>query len=171
MSRIRPGEPVPQNWFKTLDKKSWPEGNFDEPEFYMVVVFRGVQCSHCKQQLVELNSQLTEFHQRNVEVIAVSADTEERGERAINEWDLSELRIGYDLSLAYARKMGLYISEANKDVEMPQFSEPGIFLIKPDQTLFAAWVASYPFARPQIDQVLRCIDFAVEGSLLPRGTL
>jgi hypothetical protein len=49
MSRIRPGEPVPQNWFKTLDKKSWPEGIFDEPEFYMVVVFRGVQCSHCKQ--------------------------------------------------------------------------------------------------------------------------
>ena len=67
--------------------------------------------------------------------------------------------------------MGLYISEANKDVEMPQFSEPGIFLIKPDQTLFATWVASYPFARPQIDQVLRCIDFAVEGSRLPRGTL
>ncbi len=106
----------------------------------MVVVFRGVQCSHCKQQLVELDSQLAAFHQRNVEVIAISADTEERGERAMNEWDLSDLRIGYDLSLADARKMGLYISEANKDAEMPQFSEPGIFLIKPDQTLFATWV-------------------------------
>lgn len=169
MSRIKPGEKVPQNWFKPLDEEIWPGGNLSGPEFYMVIVFRGVQCSHCKKQLIDFNSRMKEFYQRNIEVIAVSADTKERAERAKNDWGLTNLRIGYALSLEDARKMGLYISEANKDSEMPKFSEPGIFLIKPEQTLFAVWLASYPFARPQIDELLRCIDFSVERNQAPRG--
>ena len=111
------------------------------------------------------------FEDRKVEVIAVSADNKERAQRAIDEWPLTRLRLGYNLSLDAARKLGLYISSATKEVEMPLFTEPGMFLIAPDQTLFATWISSYPLARPQLDEIIRGIDFIVDNNRPPRGTV
>ena len=81
------------------------------------------------------------------------------------------MRLGYNLSLDAARKLGLYISSATKEVEMPLFTEPGIFLIAPDQTLFATWISSYPLVRPQLDEIIRGIDFIVDNNRPPRGTV
>ena len=55
------------------------------------------------------------------------------------------------------------------DSEMPVFTEPGLFLIKPDQTLFAAWISSFPHARPDFSEILRSIDFVKENQVPPRG--
>ncbi len=173
MSRILPGQSIPENMFDTLDGRAWPvpesEATADIPNFYLLVIYRGVQCGYCKDQLVELNEKIPLLNNRNVDAIAVSVDTEERARQAKNDWGLSQLRLGFNLSTDAARKMGLYVSSARRETEMPQFSEPGIFLIDADQKLFAAWIATYPFARPHLDEIIKGIDFILEKQTPIRG--
>jgi len=169
MLRILPGEKIPANMFETLDGHDWPGAEFTAPRFRLLVVYRGVQCSYCRKQLIELNAKMPALAERNVSVIAVSADSKARAQQAVDEWRLDRLRLGFNLSIEAARRMGLYISAASREAEMPYFSEPGLFLIAPDQTLFASWISSYPFARPHLDEIVEGIDFILENKRPPRG--
>lgn len=55
-------------------------------------------------------------------------------------------------------------------VEEPElFAEPGIFLIKPDQTLYFASIQTMPFARPRFDEILKAIEFVVGREYPARG--
>jgi len=169
MSRILPGERIPEKLFDTLDGRPlWSEAQ-DDPLFYLLVVYRGVQCSYCKKQLVEIEQRLDWFSDRRVEVMAVSADSQRRALQAKHDWGLNRLRLGFDLAVDDARKLGLFISSARRETEMPRFSEPGIFLVKPDKTLFAAWISSYPFARPHLNEIVQSIDLMIEKGLPLRG--
>jgi len=82
---------------------------------------------------------------------------------------LNNLQVGYDLSIANAREWDLFISTAIRDGEPPEFSEPGLFLIKPDGSLFYAARTSAPWGRPLLDQMLRGIDVAMERKMPARG--
>jgi hypothetical protein len=63
----------------------------------------------------------------------------------------------------------LFISRAIREGEPPEFSEPGLFLVKPDGTLFYASRGSSPWGRPPLDQMLRAIDVAIERKMPARG--
>jgi peroxiredoxin len=133
-------------------------GRFDiateRPErFTFVVFYRGLHCPICRTQMGDLESKLPDFAKRGVSVVAVSSDIAERAERAKREWKLSTLRVGYGLDLPVARTWGLYISTSrgmtSTGVEEPSlFSEPGLFLVRPDRSLYFASVQTMPFARP-----------------------
>ena len=77
--------------------------------------------------------------------------------------------MGYDLSIANAREWDLFISTAIREGEPPEFSEPGLFLTKPDGTLFYAARTSAPWGRPPLDQMLRGIDVVTERKMPARG--
>lgn len=79
---------------------------------------------------------------------AISVDTAERAAQARLEWQLVRLVIAYGLSTDQARAWGLYLSNSIKDTEPPLFSEPGLFLIQRDTTLYCASIQTMPFARP-----------------------
>jgi len=49
------------------------------------------------------------------------------------------------------------------------FGEPGIFLIRPDGTIYMAALNSMPAARPRIDDVVQAIEFFTDRSYPPRG--
>jgi len=73
-----------------------------------------------------------------------------------------------------SRAWGLYISNSrdktSAGIEEPaQLNEPGLFLVRPDGSLYWAAVQSVPFARPQLDEVLKAIDFIKERDYPPRG--
>ncbi|MCP2936710.1 hypothetical protein NK983_28895, partial [Salmonella enterica subsp. enterica serovar Typhimurium] len=89
------------------------------------------------------------FVQRGVEVLVLSSDTQERAQRAASEWGLEGLDLGYGLTLDVARRWGLYVSTSrgltSTGVEEPAlFSEPGVFLLRPDLTLYWASVQTMP---------------------------
>lgn len=65
---------------------------------------------------------------------------------------------------------GLYLSEAIKEDEPHVFAEPGLFLVRPDGTLYLASVSNSPFARPDLEALLGKIDFIVEKGYPARGT-
>jgi peroxiredoxin len=134
----------------------------------MVVFYRGLHCPICKAQLNDLQNKLAEFEKRGVSVIALSSDNQSRAEEAADKWGLDKLTLGYGVDLATARKWGLYVSagkgKTSIGVEEPAlFSEPGLFLIKPDGTIYFASVQSMPFARPHFAEVLGAIDFVVKN--------
>lgn len=174
MSSPRPRQPVPALDLTTLDGGNWQLADQAPDNFTMVVFYRGLHCPLCKGQLSNLDQRLGEFTDRGVEVIAVSTDTVERAEATPDAWGLEKLRIAHGLSVDEARKWGLYIStsrgKTSVGIEEPDmFNEPGLFLIKPDGTLFGAYVQTMPFGRPEIDGVLKAIDFAIERQYPPRG--
>lgn len=162
-------QPAPPLEVATLNDGTWRLADSKPDAFTMVVVYRGLHCPICKTYLGELEAKLPEFAKRGVNVIALSTDSRERAEKARAEWGLKDLRVGYDLPIAAARDWDLYISSAIRDGEPPQFAEPGLFLVKPDGTLFYASRASAPWGRPPLDQMLRGIDVATERKMPARG--
>jgi peroxiredoxin len=154
-------------------------GQFDiateKPErFSFVVFYRGLHCPICRTQLGGLETKLPDFAKRGVSVIALSSDGAERAERSKREWKLPNLRLGYGLDLRLARRWGLYVSTSRGMTsagveEPPLFSEPGLFLVKPDRTLYFASVQTMPSARPHFADILGAIDFVVAKNYPARG--
>lgn len=84
------------------------------------------------------------------------------------------VKVGYGLSLKTAKEWGLYISasrgKTSIGIEEPAlFSEPGVFLVRPDGTLYYGAVQTMPFARPPFQDLLGAIDFAVAKDYPARG--
>ncbi len=153
---------------------TWDGATSKSEKFTMVVFYRGLHCPICRSYLTELNRLASEFAQRGVEVIAISSDVQERAEKAKTDWTLPNVKIGYGLSEASARAWGLYISTSRGmtsiGIEEPaRFSEPGLFLVKPDGTLYYGAVQTMPFARPHFDEMLKAIDFAGAKDYPARG--
>jgi peroxiredoxin len=165
----RTRQPAPPLEVGLLDGGTWRLADASPAAFTLVVVYRGLHCPVCKIYLADLEAKLPEFARRGVEVVALSTDSRERAERSRSEWGLSNLKIGYELPIATARDWDLYISTAIRDGEPPQFAEPGLFLVKPDGSLFYAARTSAPWGRPPLDQMLRGIDVATERKMPARG--
>jgi peroxiredoxin len=165
----KPRQPAPPLEVKLLDGSTWRLEDAKPASFEMIVFYRGLHCPICKTYLSDLEAKLPEFTSRGVDVIAVSTDGRERAERAKAEWGLGNVRIGCELTIAGARAWDLYISRAIREGEPPEFNEPGLFLTKPDGTLFFASRGSAPWARPPLDQMLRGIDLAMERKMPARG--
>lgn len=144
-------------------------GDAKPDAFTMIVVYRGLHCPVCRTYLGELEMKLPEFEKRGVDVVAMSTDSREHAEQARAEWGLGRLKLGYGLPIATARDWDLYISTAIREGEPPQFAEPGLFLVKPDGSLFYAAHTSAPWGRPPLDQMLRGIDVATERKVPARG--
>ncbi len=166
---IKPTQPVPELDVATLDGERFRLSERSPSAFTMIVFYRGLHCPICKPYLRELDRKLEEFDSRGVDVIAVSTDARERAARSREEWELGPLPIGYGLEIAGAREWGLFISRGIKEPEPAEFAEPGLFLVRPDGTLYAASVQSMPFARPHFSDVLAAIDFIIKNDYPPRG--
>lgn len=174
MSTPKPGIRTPEFEVKTLDGETWRLSNQKPKNFTMIVAYRGLHCPICKTYVRDLDRIAVEFKERGVESIIVSTDTKERAEQTKADWELKNLNVGYGLSIDKAREWGLYISsgrgKTSLGIEEPdQFSEPGLFLIQPDCTLYAASVASMPFARPHFKDVLSAVEFIVQKNYPARG--
>ncbi|MCM5663316.1 peroxiredoxin-like family protein [Galbibacter mesophilus] len=166
---MKPLDKVPNLSVDLINDTKWELSSQKPESFTMLVFYRGLHCPVCKIYLEELTSKLDDFEERGVNVIAISANTKELAQKTADEWDISTLPLGYGLSKEEARKWGLYISSAIADKEPETFFEPGLFLVKPDQTLYACSVQSMPFARPDFDDILDAIDFVKKKDYPPRG--
>ncbi len=170
---------VPRQTVPSLQVPTLAHGDFDlrqeaPAHFAMVVAYRGLHCPICTKYLLELGRLLADFEQRGVGVVALSSDTQERAQSMADKLNAPNLRIGYGLALASAREWGLSISTSRGltsiGIEEPAlFAEPGLFLVRPDGTLYYAAVQTMPFARPHFDELLAAVDFAVAKNYPARG--
>ena len=54
-------------------------------------------------------------------------------------------------------------------MEPDLFLEPGLFMIRPDGTLYFASVQTMPFARPAFGDILKAVDFVIANDYPARG--
>ena len=153
---------------------TWSLSEQSPENFTMVVVYRGYHCPICSRYLGDLNRKAADFAAQGVNIIVLSSDTQERGEKAKEEWKLDNLDLGYGLSLEKAREWGLFISTSKGAtssgvVEPDLFVEPGLFLVRPNQELYFSTIQTMPFARPAFSEILGAVKFVIEKEYPGRG--
>jgi peroxiredoxin len=170
---------MPRQKTPGLTVQTLSHGEFDlaadgAEQFTMLVFYRGLHCPVCAKYLKDLARLLPKFSERGVRVLAVSADGRERAQQMADNVASPDLRFGYDLQLEVARDWGLYISTSRGvtsiGIEEPAlFSEPGVFLMKPDQSLYYGSVQTMPFVRPVFAELVGALDFAIANDYPARG--
>lgn len=169
---LTPNQPVP-----SLELPLTIDARFDLADqapdtFTMLVFYRGKHCPICKKYLTEIGSKLDKITRRGINPFAVSMDSAKRAQVSHEDWETGDLPLAHSLSEAQAREWGLYISSKREGSEEPEiFSEPGLFLVRPDGTLFFAQTQSAPFTRPSIDDLMDAVDFVVDKDYPARGDL
>ena len=172
---LKPREAMPALNLTTLDGP-WSLQDQSPENFTLMVFYRGLHCPVCKGYMQELQKLKSDFAERGVNVIGVSSDVEERAQLAKDEWELPDLEIAYGLSVEAARALGLHRSagrgKTSIGIEEPaEFSEPAIFLVRADGTLYWASISTMPFARPHFREILGAIDFSLKVDYPARGEL
>ena len=142
--------------------------------FTLLCFYRGLHCPVCSNYLKELDRLTPDFSERGVTTVAISSDDEARARLMAQKIGVMNLRIGYGLELSEARKWGLYISASRGKssigiVEPPLFSEPGVFLLRPDRSIYYISVQSMPFARPNFREMIALLDFVINQDYPARG--
>ncbi|TKD66012.1 peroxiredoxin-like family protein [Flavobacterium sp. ASW18X] len=166
---LKPRTKVPELNLKLVNGTSWTLSEQTPDNFTMVIFYRGLHCPICKTYLEELQTKLKDFTAKGVNVIAISSDSEERAKEQYDKWKIADIPLGYNFSIQNAREWGLYVSKGIKDKEPDMFIEPGLFLIKPDGTLYSASIQTMPFARPEFDDLLNAIGYITKNDYPARG--
>lgn len=171
---LLPRQPVPALDVPLIQGGRFVLGANPPRQFDLIVFYRGLHCPICAKYLLELERLGSEFASRGVDVLAVSSDAEDRARQMAEKVAPQALRFAYGLSLASAREWGLYIStsrgKTSIGIEEPAlFSEPGVFLVRPDRSLYYGAVQTMPFARPAFRDLLGAIDFAIVNAYPARG--
>lgn len=172
--RLLPRQAVPDLAVATVGGGQWTFAERPAERFWMLVFYRGLHCPVCRKYLGELERLLPDFALRGVRVLALSCDTAERAGDAKRGWGLAGMDVGHGLSIAEARRWGLFVSTTRGKtslgiVEPAEFSEPGLFLVRADRTLYWSAVQTMPFARPHFADILGAIDFVIDKDYPARG--
>jgi len=174
MAKLLPRTKVPALAVRTVSGQTWTLAGRRPERFTLVVFYRGLHCPICRGYLGEFVKLELEFRTRGVEVVVISSDTAERARQTASEWQLGNLTVGYGLDPAVARAWGLFIStsrgKTSAGIEEPaQFSEPGVFLVRADGTLYWSAIQTMPFARPHFRELLSAVDFVIAKDYPARG--
>lgn len=171
---LMPRQSVPALDLALTTGGRYVSGQNSGERFDLLVFYRGLHCPICAKYLLELERLGEEFQKRGVRVIAISSDEVTRAQAMADKVQGSRIEFAYGLDLGLARQWGLYIStskgKTSIGLEEPAlFSEPGVFLIKPDQTLYYGSTQTMPFARPAFGDLLAAVDFAIQKDYPARG--
>jgi peroxiredoxin len=164
------GEKLPAIELKTVGGGSITLGTTKEDRWALYIGYRGLHCPLCNRYIAKYTERAEKLEQLKIDVYYFSMDPEERATESVEKWSIPR-PVGYGLSEAEARSLGLYLSDKRPDsAETDVFSEPGFFLINPQGTVHIVDVSNAPFSRPDVDSVLGGIEF-IQGHSYPiRGT-
>ncbi|ANU07978.1 peroxiredoxin family protein [Paraurantiacibacter namhicola] len=166
-----PGHKAPELELPLTIQATFKLADQTPKNFTMLVFYRGKHCPICRKYLTEIGQKLEQITRRGINVFAVSMDSQERAMVSHEEWDTHDLPLAHSMTEEKARAWGLYLSDKRDGSDEPDvFSEPGLFLVRPDGTIFMAQMQSAPFTRPPIDQLLDNLDFVLENGYPARGT-
>lgn len=169
-----PRKKTPDLSLPTLDHGSFDLSSEKSERGTVICFYRGLHCPICATYLTEFEKRVTDFAGRGVTTIAVSSDGEDRARAMAEKIDAKNLRFGYDLSLEKAKEWGLFIStsrgKTSIGIEEPVlFSEPGLFMVTPEQSLYYGSVQTMPFVRPHFSELVGALDFAIKNDYPARG--
>jgi peroxiredoxin len=147
----------------------WSLAEQHSEKFLLLVFYRGHHCPICRSYLEKLSELLGDAAKHGITVFAASGDTEKLACKSQDEWKIDNLDLGYGMTVEQMNDWGLYLSSAIKEEEPAVFGEPGLFLIKPDRTVYYAAYNSMPMGRPNLVEVIEFVGFILENDYPARG--
>lgn len=168
-NRLTPCLPVPSLEVKTLAGVDWRLDGRRPAHLTMIVFYRGFHCPMSKAYLKELDATWEHLVLRGIDAIAISSDDYRHAKRSQEEWILAHVPIGYGLTAETARAWGLYISKGAGPGEPDEFAEPGMFLVRPDKTLYACQISSMLFVPPRVRDILAALEVIRKYNVPARG--
>lgn len=169
---VLPRQKTPALNFPLVGGGTWSLDAQTPEHFTMIVFYRGYHCPICKNQLHDLLSKKADFEAAGVNIVVASSNDEALAEKTAEEWGIEELDIGHSLELADALEWGLHLSAGREGTAEPEiFSEPGIFLVRADGTLYFSSIQTMPFARPQFSDILSAAKFVIDKDYPARGEM
>ncbi len=169
-----PRQKTPDLTLPTLDHGQFDLAAEASERGTVICFYRGLHCPICATYLTEFQKRVADFAERGVGTVAVSSDGEERAREMAKKIGADTLRFAYDLPLTKAREWGLYIStsrgKTSIGIEEPDlFSEPGLFMVTPERSLYYGSVQTMPFVRPHFSELVGALDFAIAKNYPARG--
>ena len=136
----------------------------------LIVVYRGLHCPLCAKYLAQLQDLASEFDDAGADIIAVSGDGLVKAKEQVEKGGLT-VPLAYGLTTEQMTEMGLYISNPRSPEETDQpFPEPGLFVLTPDREIQIIDISNAPFSRPDLQAILRGLNFARSKGYPIRGT-
>lgn len=166
---LKPKEKAPNIKINLVNDTHWELSDQTPKNFTLILFYRGKHCPVCKKQLEELQNRLSDFTDRGINIIAISANTEEIAKETHKEWKIKDIPLGFEFPIEEARKWGLFISTSISEKEPKEFLEPGLFLLDREGKVYWESIQSMPFGRPQFDDLLKGIDYILKEGYPPRG--
>ncbi|MBD2459328.1 redoxin domain-containing protein [Nostoc sp. FACHB-87] len=155
---------------KTLNGTIWKLADQTPKNYTMVVFYRGLHCPICQQYISDLEQKLDDFQKLGVEAIAISGDSLEKAQQFQQQANIQNINIGYDITPDEMRRWGLYLTKGHFESEPALFSEPAVFLIKPDNLLYFANIGTHPFSRVDFGFLLQGLEYIIPRNYPFRGT-
>jgi peroxiredoxin len=168
-NHLIPGQPFPHLDLPRAAGGRVNSGDFKPGFMTLLNVYRGLHCPRCARQLGDIVANKARFDALGVEVVSISTDPRDRAEKAVAEWGLGDMAVGYDLPIATARSLGLFISRTIREAEPALFVEAAVFYIRRDGVLWGSSINSFPFLRPTAEQLLDAVEMASGRNYPPRG--
>jgi len=143
----------------------------DKDKWSLVVVYRGYHCPICLKYLNSLTEYTEKLKSLNIDVVAVSADTPEQLDKMKDKGLDVKFPVVTGLTLTQMHALGLYISDPMSDSETDHaFPEPGLFVVNPKGETVMIEIANAPFIRPDLEQFVSGLEFALNKNYPVRGT-
>ncbi|ALF56592.1 alkyl hydroperoxide reductase [Nostoc piscinale CENA21] len=155
---------------KTLNGTIWKLADQTPNNYTMIVFYRGLHCPICEQYITDLEQKLDAFQKLGVEAIAISGDSLEKTQQFQQQANIQNTTIGYDFTPDDMRRWGLYLTKGHFESEPALFSEPAVFLIKPDGRLYFANIGTHPFSRVDFAFLLKGLEYIIPRNYPFRGT-
>lgn len=163
------GSTIPSMTFSTVDGDPVTIGG-GKKHWTLFIVYRGKHCGRCKPYLTKIESMKADWEAAGFNIVAVSADPVEKARADVEQYGWT-FPVGYDLTEAQMRALGLYVSAPLSPEETDRnFAEPGVYCIRPDGSVLLVAVSNGPSARPDLDQLLDGMIFTIRNDRPPRGT-
>lgn len=167
--RPRPGLTAPPLTGRDRNGAPWKASAAIGTALGLVAVYRGGWCADCRRFVTALDAMAPRLAALGVEVSAISVDEPEALQECWNVWKLSSIALVGGASMAEARAWGLFASRLTMHGAERFCLEPGLFLLRPANVLYALWLQSLPSARPDLEWLLETIEYLASHGFPLRG--
>jgi len=125
----------------------------------LIIFYRGIHCPLCIKYLKQLETLQEAFTSSNVEILAVSGDSQEKAARMAQQHSFT-FPLAFDFSVEQMFQLGLYASDPTslKETDRP-FCEPGMFILNAEANLQIIDISNAPFARPDIETMKGALNY------------
>ena len=107
-----PKQDIPQVGGDTLTLGAPRNGH----DWQLVIIYRGLHCPLCNKYLTTLEGLLPRFHDNGIDVVVASGDPVEKAQAMAEELGLT-VPVGYGLSVAQMRALGVYVTDPRSPQE------------------------------------------------------